>query len=168
MYFHFLLCPWPNINWSSLAYNVVPRPIQTSLNFSLPLVFFDLGFEALENEFAMNNMKICLTSDLFKVIVSEWFPLLPWVKEKRAVIYIHKSMTDYTPWKLAKHRVESRKSLAIWKEMIKRRVGNICCLSWNWVSWLSLPIFLEFICRSGFEILPWNEKAKCATGVSVF
>lgn len=48
---------------------VTPKPILTLLNLSFPLALSDLGAEALENEFMMNNMHLTQVSLLLPNLV---------------------------------------------------------------------------------------------------
>lgn len=48
----------PKSSLSLTFFQVLPKPVLTLLNLSLPLASSDLGSEALENEFIMNSMHL--------------------------------------------------------------------------------------------------------------
>lgn len=55
----------PVVYAHSLLFQVLPKPVLTLLNLSFPLPSSDLGEEALENEFMLNNLNLSQVPSLF-------------------------------------------------------------------------------------------------------
>ncbi|XWS51275.1 hypothetical protein CRYUN_Cryun12cG0162700 [Craigia yunnanensis] len=57
--------------WQFSPFQVFPKPVLTLLNLSFPLASSDLGEEALENEFMLNNLHLSQIQKRIEVMVGE-------------------------------------------------------------------------------------------------